>query len=279
MDAVDSIPPLKLWFYSRLAALRPITVGSRLKRILGIGRLPFRLPSGLVLWIDPVSFLGLHILRTGEFEPKLTRLFENVLRPGDVLFDIGANEGYYTTLGATLVGGDGKVLAVEPQSRLHHVFMKNLEFNGLVDRVVLEKRALLEEPGSVQLHLTPDVNTGATSARRTYRHSSQMEEVPATTLDLLHEESGFDAIRLIKIDCEGAEPNILSGGQKLITSGKVDFFLIEYHPMISRDEEIAASHDLLLKAGYQFHELDPMYRLYFLPRVAADLPEALVAAP
>lgn len=50
-------------------------------------------------------------------EPEQTAALTNKLSDGQVLFDIGANVGYYTILGARLVGNRGKVIAVEPVIR------------------------------------------------------------------------------------------------------------------------------------------------------------------
>jgi hypothetical protein len=47
-------------------------------------------------------------------EPELQRRFTELLEPGQVLFDVGANMGLFSILGATLVGGKGSVYAFDP---------------------------------------------------------------------------------------------------------------------------------------------------------------------
>src|SRR5690348_10959182 len=50
----------------------------------------------------------------GATEPGVQRIFLDVLRPGDVVFDVGANIGYLTLLACTLVGPNGHVHCFEP---------------------------------------------------------------------------------------------------------------------------------------------------------------------
>lgn len=49
----------------------------------------------------------------GSYEPHVAKLIGEILRPGDVFYDVGANAGYFTLLGASRVGG-GRVVAFEP---------------------------------------------------------------------------------------------------------------------------------------------------------------------
>lgn len=267
MKPTESISPIALRFYTFLSRLRPITVGERLKRILGIRRIPFRIRDGIVLHVDPVSFLGLFLLRDGFFEREVTDLFRAILRPGDVLVDVGANEGYFSMVGAGLVGEQGRVVAIEPQERLHPVIRENIRLNDFCGRVALEKCALMEKAGTVELHLTPDVNTGATSAKRVYKHSRKVRQVEATTLDALLERQGLERVRLVKIDCEGAEPEILAGGEGCLQSMAIDFLLIEFHGSFSDPVAIEKAHQRLLDHGYEFVQVDEMHRLYNRPGV------------
>ena len=51
---------------------------------------------------------------TGEYESAITKIFTQIIKPGDVCLDVGANIGWYTTLFQKLVGPTGKVHAFEP---------------------------------------------------------------------------------------------------------------------------------------------------------------------
>ena len=60
------------------------------------------------------TFGGNVIIRTGSYEPHVTRVFEECLRPGWGVLDIGANIGYFSMLAASLVGPTGWVQSWEP---------------------------------------------------------------------------------------------------------------------------------------------------------------------
>ncbi|HEX6832536.1 MAG TPA: FkbM family methyltransferase, partial [Rudaea sp.] len=63
------------------------------------------------LWIPGSSSHGCWL---GSYEYDKQRLFARVARSGDVVFDIGANVGFYTLLAATCVAPTGRVVAFEP---------------------------------------------------------------------------------------------------------------------------------------------------------------------
>lgn len=87
------------------------------------------------LFVNPADKgVGRNILFNGAYEPTETQLFELVLRPGMRFVDVGAHVGYYTTLGAKLVGSEGEVVAIEPAPANNALLRKNIEVNNLTQR-------------------------------------------------------------------------------------------------------------------------------------------------
>lgn len=154
-----------------------------------------------------------YFLQNGKVpEPELVALLMRALRPGDVALDGGANLGYFTMLMSRLVGESGKVFAVEPSpyslERLRH----NLKINDMTNVVVVPK-ALWSEPGKIlDFHLTPD--GGYDSLSTPYR-TTETIQVETTTLDEII-RAYFP--RLIKLDIEGAEIEVLEAQSFLIPS-------------------------------------------------------------
>ena len=62
-----------------------------------------------------VEFAYLVVMTAIAYEAGTTRLFEQLVNPGDVVFDVGVHAGYYTRLAARLVGPTGSIYAFEPE--------------------------------------------------------------------------------------------------------------------------------------------------------------------
>src|SRR5207302_1543398 len=99
-------------------------------QLLGIQRHVIHTPDGDFL-IDPLSRLATRLEATGRYEPYVADALALITKPGDLVLDVGANEGYHTVVAARLVGPTGRVIAVEPQQRLHSIIRHNCRLNGV----------------------------------------------------------------------------------------------------------------------------------------------------
>ena len=72
-------------------------------------------------------------LRSGKYEPHLTAVFERYCQPGMTVVDVGANLGYYSLLAAHLVGPDGRVVALEPNSENCRLLLSSLRLNSVTN--------------------------------------------------------------------------------------------------------------------------------------------------
>ncbi len=257
--------------YRALLRVRPIAAASALKRALGVRRFVWEMVDGRRYWIDPVSNLGRHLLFRGGYEEPVARLVRLLLRSGDTFLDIGANEGYFSVLAGSLVGASGRVHSFEPQSRLREVLRRNFALNGLGGTAVAHRFALGREPGSLTLHLTPDVNTGASGARRHWRFGAGTETVRVETLDGFAARKAPGRARLAKIDVEGAEEHVLAGAASFLAGRRADFIVVEFHPHICGRESCARAAALLSDAGYRRTIVDGVhvYHAIDLPKRAA----------
>jgi hypothetical protein len=71
----------------------------------------------------------------GRYEPATTRQFEHAMRPGAVVWDVGANAGYYTLMALAL--GARHVVAVEPDQRVLAFLRRHIALNGKTGRVTV----------------------------------------------------------------------------------------------------------------------------------------------
>jgi len=255
--------------YDLLLRVRPTQVGALLKSALRIERLHCPTETGHVFWIDPVSVFGRALMCGGVYEPGLTRVVLGLLSEGDTFLDVGANEGYFSILAASRVGESGAVHCVEPQARLLPVLRENVRRNGCA-RLFLHCVALSARDGYVELYLRPSTNTGASSFFRHWRIGSRRVRVPAVTLATLCRAHALTRIRLMKVDCEGAEQLVIAGGIGLLDRQAIDYLALEFHPAICGQDTCAAVHARLLSRGYAC-ALVHGHRIYYRPCLEDEL--------
>lgn len=145
----------------------------------------------------------------GLFEPGETRLITELLGPGDTFIDVGAHIGWFSTLAASRVGGNGQVIACEPYPANVTALRQNLELNGARNVRVVEA-ALGSGPGTLRLASAGD--SGGVTALD-WAHDGQVE-VPLTTLDDV--AADLTTIKLLKVDVEGWEPDVLRGATRTL---------------------------------------------------------------
>jgi FkbM family methyltransferase len=238
----------RLRFYSLLLRLRPAQLAAVLKRCLGVRPQYIQARTGHTFWADPVSIFGQHLLREGLHEPQMTRLLELVLQPGDTFVDVGGNEGYFSILASSLVA-HGTVHCIEPQTRLQSILRENFRVNA-APSILLHQLALSSSDGEVELFLRPSTNTGASSMYRHWKIGFIKEHVRTTTLDAFFQSNALERVRLLKVDCEGAEYLVIAGGRKVLEQQAIDFIAMEYHPTICGVAQCARSHEALQCSGY-----------------------------
>ena len=235
------------WLHSTLMRVRPAQLASALKLALRIRRTVMVSDAGFRFWTDPVSVFGMHLARSGTYEPQMTRLLRALLRPSDVFLDIGGNEGYFSVVAASLVKA-GNVHCIEPQSRLHEILQRNFALNG--SAVALHQCALSNRDGHVELYLRPSTNTGASSVYRHWSLGFTAERVPAERLDSFFDRHSIATARLIKIDCEGAEGLVIDGASQVLADHRAEFIAMEYHTAISGPDICHETHRRITSAGY-----------------------------
>lgn len=182
------------------------------KRMWDDARLSFGTVVACDLW-DEVQF---DMWWGGEtYEIRQTPDFKSLLKPQCVVFDIGANAGYYSLIAAPLVGPEGRIYAFEPAAEQFRRLKDNATRNGF-SQILPFKLALCDRVGEAVLHLDDEFNTGSASLRPAGARNIRDEIVKCTTLDDFVESKQVDRIDVMKIDVEGCELAVLRGGQRAL---------------------------------------------------------------
>lgn len=247
-----------------LYRVRPAGLAARLKLLLRVQREVVALPDGARFWIDPVSNFGQRVASAAGYEPEVAALVKAVLRQGDVFVDAGANEGYFSILAARQ---GARTLALEPQSRLIPIITTNVSLND-ADGVKICHLALSNREGTLELHLGPSVNTGSSTF---FSRGGTSEEVSAVPLDVLVDREGIERIRLLKVDCEGAESLIIPGAARTLAERRIDFISLEFHSDIIGGAACEAIGRTLRDSGYELATIDDGLWVFHLPGLATEL--------
>jgi len=105
-----------------------------LKNIAGLflpplsGRLVCPTVYGFDLCVSPRAGKNYYLL--GFYEIGTLQMMKEIISEGDVFVDAGSSEGQMSAMAATLVGPDGKVIAVEPQKQRYEDLVKTIHING-----------------------------------------------------------------------------------------------------------------------------------------------------
>ena len=76
---------------------------------------PIRTKENLIMFVNPNDqYISRSLMYSGQWEPHIVSIFNQYIKDGMVVIDIGANIGAHTLILSKLVGDSGKVIAFEP---------------------------------------------------------------------------------------------------------------------------------------------------------------------
>lgn len=288
-------------------ALRPLAY--RLRTRPRLGRLALRLVPNVVVRVH-VEGIGPFLIRLRQHryfwlrDPIVTErvpfaLLRALVRPGDVVYDVGANIGLYTRFLATL--GAGEVVAFEPVAANRALYDRNVALGAIGERVRCLPIALSDRDEEAEFQLDDMQSTSGTldrvtggapsEGRRNLGLAPRTERVACRRLDSLVSAGDVAPPDLLKLDVEGAEALVLRGGAEVLRRHRPRL-VVELHGA----EVARQAAELLLDLGYTCRgavlpKLDPsgftpvtrellarvtgLYDLHFLAASMdpADLPE------
>jgi FkbM family methyltransferase len=199
---------------------------------LGNNTLFIRLDGGRRLYIDSRdTVIAPQLMTLGHWERYNTSLIRRLVKPGMRFVDIGANCGYFSVLGGSLVGEKGRVFSFEPQPRAFELLGSSMRANGFVLRSRLHNVALADHDGSARFRFRDgDFGGGSLHIQdaRVQTENFTEIEVPVRRGDSLLQKHG--AIDFIKIDAEGAEVAIIDGLTQTLAQSPNVRMLLEFNP-------------------------------------------------
>jgi FkbM family methyltransferase len=166
---------------------------------------------GYVLYNKNDMYVGRSIEKYGEFCEGEPALFRQICTEGSVVVEAGANIGVHTMSLSRFVGDNGRIYAFEPQRIVFQTLCANMALNS-INNVECFQMAVSDHQGHV---LIPDIrydiegNFGGVSLN-SFNVGSRVQQV---ALDLFIDTPN---LRLLKVDVEGMEHEVITGARSLI---------------------------------------------------------------
>jgi FkbM family methyltransferase len=179
--------------------------------------------------------------------------FERTIRPGQVVVDVGANQGIFTLLFSRLVGPEGTVVALEPATPLFEALDTNCRINDAIN-----VHRLCAAAGEARmrgaLHCSR-FNSGDNRLRQAFDGSTgRTEHVQIVTLD---DVLPTEHVSFVKIDVQGYELNVANGMRRIVERSPALKVLFEFWPAGLRKMGTApmALVDFFVDRGFALFEL------------------------
>jgi FkbM family methyltransferase len=167
--------------------------------------------DGPMVYFKHDQYIGRSLETYGEYSQLEADLLARMISPGDVVVEAGANIGAHTIPLAHRLGPLGRLYAFEPQRVVSQLLCTNVMLNGLLN-VWVYRAGMGATTGSLGVPEV-DFNSSNNFGGIGLGDGFGPELVPIVTLDSL----ALDRLRLLKIDVEGMEENVLEGGHETIT--------------------------------------------------------------
>lgn len=279
MDITRADSPRLRRFLARPFHEKSRSIYARWKRIFPSAPFPIRLPFGA--WLIGRDDLLARSLTFDSFEAAECASIQKLLRPGMIVLDIGAHQGFYTLFASSLVGKKGRVFAFEPSPRERRALRLNIVIN-FRRNVSIQPLALGDQESEADLHIVSKYNTGCNSLRPpAVPESTFTETVKVGTLDNWLAREKIDRVDFMKIDVEGAELSVLKGAHESLMRRPRPIIQAEVEdvrtkPWGYRAQEIVAFLNALEYEWFQ-PELDG--RLAPIAPEREEVPANLVAVP
>ncbi len=204
---------------------------------------------GTLLYNVNDRYVGRALDLYGEYSEGEVEMFRRIVRDGDIVLDVGANLGAHTLFFARAVGPGGAVLAFEPQRLIFQTLCANMALNNVVNALCYWT-ALTDAPGVMAVPLLDPRRALNFGALALGQHATG-DQITVMRAD------GFDLprCRLIKVDVEGMELQVLRGAAGLIE---------RHHPIVYVENDRPQHADALVAwirgLGYRLYwHRPPLY--------------------
>ena len=208
------------------------------------------------------------------YEPETFQFFSNALKDGDCFIDIGAHIGYFSLFASLMVGNEGQVFSFEPEASNYLHLNTHIAENNL-NNIQAANAALGTKSRKGQLFVNLDNdgghalwNVGLHDFNKKSRANQTTKDINILSLDDVFRDRELNSLRLIKINTEGAEHDVLRGGIDTIKKYNYPYIICEINRFGL--QQMGTSEDALRRFVYELG-----YNTYLLNDSSSDIVELL----
>lgn len=191
------------------------------------------------------------VMTNGDYEEETRKVVMQLLKPGDVFFDLGANIGYFTVLAAKRVGPGGRVIAFEPTPSTRSFLTRNVVGNGVAAIVAVEAYAISDRRGTAYFEVGNQSECNSISNES--RAAVRTIEVKTIGIDEYCVEKSVPRVHMVKMDIEGQELKAIRSMAETNRRNPELKIIFEYNADVVRrsGEGVAEFFDLLSSYGFK----------------------------
>jgi FkbM family methyltransferase len=251
-----------MWKQTLRSAL-PESLVNRLRSIPAIqrlhngpaGRMSVGLGSGLAFDPGPSN----HAYASGNNELPIQQALAESLKAGGIFYDIGANVGFFTMLGARLASPKGLVYAFEPVPENAAYVQLNTRLNGFRNVRIVEK-AVSAQSGSGELWVAEYSGGAALTTTARPPDAKKKIAIDIVSIDDVVFNHKWPAPSVVKIDVEGAELDVLKGMSRTLREARpILIYEIDDETPEGFEGKYRACEQFLQRTGYRIERLEESY--------------------
>jgi len=178
-------------------------------------RVALQVQEGLAegLWFDLNPKVDRHYYR-GTTEQPVQETLRRMVQAGMVIYDVGANIGFFSLLMSRFVGEAGRVFAFEPDPEMFGELSRNVSRNGCQNVIALQAAAW-SSTGSVRFARADPKQSPSRGTGRVDMNATR-DSVISASISLDEFVLGAPPPHLIKCDAEGGEVEVFRGARGLL---------------------------------------------------------------
>jgi FkbM family methyltransferase len=199
--------------------------------------------------------IAVEIFTNGEYEPDIIDLLSKLMLVLDGAFvDVGANIGSIT-MPLAKQNKERSFLLVEASPWIFNVLRKNLENNFLSNAKALNV-CMSDQKSDAVKFFAPKGKFGKGSMKEVF--TNEFELVESITLDELIKNEGAAKIALIKVDVEGFEQQVFTGGRDLLSASNAPLIIFEAVNWAEKlaGNKVSGAQRTLKEYGYHLYEIN-----------------------